>query len=75
MNIHFTHISLVFEFAESGFNSKEIYNSIKPIAIEIVTANKLLIPDDWSLYFKAAYTNARIPLVLKNKIGGYPSEK
>jgi hypothetical protein len=68
-------MGLVFEFVDSGFNSSEIYNSLKPLVIEAMAANNLHIPDEWVLLFQAGYTNARIPLVSKNKIGGYPSEK
>jgi len=75
MDIRFTHINLVFEFEDIGFNSTVIYNSLKPLVIEIMSSNSLKIPEDWVLLFKAGYTNARMPLVSKNKIGGYPSDK
>lgn len=75
MDIRFTHMGLVFKFVDSGFNSNEIYDSLKPSLIELMAANNLYIPDDWALLFQAGYTNGRIPLVSKNKIGGYPSDK
>lgn len=75
MDIRFTHTNLVFGFEDEGFNSNQIYDSLISLAIEIMATNNLNIPDDWVLLFKAVYTNGRIPLVSKNKIGGYPSDK
>ncbi len=75
MDIRFTHTNLVFGFEDEGFNSKQIYDSLISLAIEIIATNNLNIPDDWVLLFKGCYTNGRIPLVSRNKIGGYPSDK
>lgn len=75
MDIRFTHTNLVFGFEDEGFNSNQIYDSLISLAIEIMATNNLHIPDDWVLLFKAGYTNGRIPLVSRNKIGSYPSDK
>lgn len=75
MDIRFTHTNLVFGFEDEGFNSNQIYDSLISLAIEIMATNNLNIPEDWVLLFKAVYTNGRIPLVSKNKIGGYPSDR
>lgn len=75
MNIRFTHTSLVFEFVDCGFHAQQIYNSLLPIVIDINESNRLQLPKDWILIFKAVYTNGRCPLVSRNKLGGFPSDK
>lgn len=37
--------------------------------------NNLTVPDDWILIFEATYNNGKVPLVARNKVGSYPSDK
>ncbi|AEI52171.1 Imm9 family immunity protein [Runella slithyformis] len=74
-NIYISHTSMIFEFVDIGFNTLQIYDSLRPSIIELMKKEKLSIPDEWTLYFNAGYTNSKTPLVSKNKIGSYPSDK
>ncbi len=75
MDIRLTHINLVFNFVDDNFDSNEIYNYLNGYITKIMISNSFEIPNDWVLLFQAGYSNARCPLVSKNKIGGYPSDK
>lgn len=75
MDIRFTHTSLVFGFENIEFDAQSIYKTIILSVNEIMTIDNLSFPDDWSLLFKAIYTNGRQPLVSTNKIGGFPSDR
>lgn len=75
MNIRFTHLNLVFGFEDEGFDSNKIYSNQLSIVNSIMLLNKLQIPDDWVLIFDIGYNNGRIPLLSKNKLGTYPSDK
>jgi hypothetical protein len=75
MNINFSHIAVVFDFIDVGFKTQQIYQHLLPSVIEKMKENKLTLPMDWSLIFQAAYANGKLPLVSKNKLGSYPSDK
>jgi len=75
MEIRFSHICLVYDFENVGFSANNIYESLKPFVAKIIMDNKLIVPDDWCLIFSASYNNGRSPLVSKNKLGSYFSDK
>jgi hypothetical protein len=75
MDIRFTHINLVFDFEDSGFNSQKIYTSFIPAVRDVMSSNGFVIPSDWALIFQAGFSNGKKPLVSKNRIGSYSSDK
>ncbi|MBK8389575.1 MAG: hypothetical protein IPL23_09995 [Saprospiraceae bacterium] len=75
MDIRFTHICVVEDFVNDDLDTIFIYDSLLPYIKNILLANDFKIPDDWILIYSAGYTNGRTPLVSKNRIGSYPSDK
>ena len=75
MKISIGHFCVLSNFLDVGFISNEISNDLTPKIYEIMHKNSLSLPEDWMLIFQAGYNNARVPLVAKNKLGSYPSDK
>jgi hypothetical protein len=75
MDVSIGHFCMVFDFLEVGFNSNEINDILTPNIYKAIEEYKLTIPEDWRLIFHANYNNGKIPLVSKNKLGGYFSDK
>jgi hypothetical protein len=66
---------LLSEFLDIEFIAHDISDNLTPIIINIIRENNLNIPDDWILIFQAGYNNGKVPLVSKNKLGSYTSDK
>lgn len=75
MDIRFTHTNLIFGFEDDGFDAEKIYAEELSDVIKIMHSNNLKIPHDWILVFDIGYNNGKTPLVSKNKVGTYPSDK
>lgn len=75
MDIRVTHFCLLSEFLDVDFNSNEISDGLNPRIHELMQENNQSIPSDWILIFDATYNNGKVPLVTKNKLGSYPSDK
>ena len=75
MDVSIGHFCMVFDFLNVGFNSNEINSSLLPSIYKEMQDNHLTIPEDWRLIFHANYNNGKTPLVSKNKLGGYFSDK
>ena len=75
MDIRFTHTNLVFGFEDSGFNSQKIYKSALSNVEKLLNQYDLVMPNDWVLVFDVGYNNGKIPLVSRNKVGTYSSDK
>jgi hypothetical protein len=75
MGVIVTHSSLVLEFVDIQFNSKEIYDSFNYRIIYLLNREKIELPTDWKLIFQVIYTNSNHVLVSRNKIGNYKNDK
>jgi|GEM_PF-1764041 len=75
MDIRVTHFCLLSEFLNVDFNANDISDYLTPRIHQIMQENNLSIPSDWILLFDATYNNGKVPLVAKNKLGSYPSDK
>lgn len=75
MNIEVSHFGLVSDFIGVDFDSKKISFEWTQKLKRIFYENQLNFPMDWQLIFHLTYNNGKIPLVAKNKVGGYPSDK
>ena len=75
MKINVGHFCMLSDFLNVGFNANEISDVLTPRIHEIMQENSMSIPEDWLLIFHANYNNGKIPLVTKNKLGSYTSDK
>lgn len=75
MDIRVTHLSMLSEFLNVDFNTNKISDSLNTSICKIMQDNNLSIPNDWILLFQANYNNGKLPLVSKNRVGSYPSDK
>lgn len=75
MEIRFTHTCLIFDFENIDFDANAIYGTLLPSIHKILIDNNLTLPEDWILLFDAGYNNGQQPLVSKNRLGSYPSDK
>lgn len=75
MDIRVTHFCLLSDFLDVGFSAKEISDNLIPNIYKVMQNKSLAIPEDWILLFQAGYNNGRVPLVARNKVGSYPSDK
>ncbi len=75
MNIEVSHFGLVSDFIGVDFDSKKISFEWTQKLKRIFDENKLNFPIDWQLIFHLTYNNGKNPLVAKNKVGGYLSDK
>lgn len=70
------HTSTLLDFLDVGFSSNQISDLIKEELDAILSTLKLDHDlDDWTLVIRASYTNARQPLVSKNKLGAFTSDR
>jgi len=75
MQTRIGHFCLIVDFLDVDFSSNQISDILK-IEVDDILANLTLKNlDDWTLRFRATYTNARQPLVSKNRFGSYRSDK
>jgi hypothetical protein len=75
MDIRVTHFCLLTEFLDVDFNAKEISDGLTPRIKAMMHENNLTIPSDWILIFQASYNNGKQPLVSRNKVGSYTSDR
>ena len=77
MNFRIKHRSLVISFLDIGFSSENIDQLLTPYIenyIAQIDKQDLIDSIDWEVQFFATYSNSRVPLVSKNRIGSYFSE-
>lgn len=75
MDIRVTHFCVLSNFLDVEFIANDISDKLTPLIHKIMKENDLTIPDDWILTFQASYNNGKTPLVSKNKLGSYTSDK
>lgn len=75
MDVSIGHFCLIYDFLDVGFNTNKISERLKPDILKLMRDYNLTIPEDWKLIFEATYNNGIVPLVAKNKVGSYPSDK
>ncbi|PDS21950.1 Imm9 family immunity protein [Flavobacterium branchiophilum] len=74
-DIIISHSSYVFRFVDEEFITKDLYYEYIDKIKEILETNKIILPDGWLLIFNLIYTNGRVPLLTKNRSGGFRSDK
>ena len=75
MQTRIGHSCMILNFLDVDFSSNLISDILKREVDDILTNFTLENLVDWTLTFRASYTNARQPLVSKNKLGSYTSDK
>lgn len=75
MNVFISSTSVVFDFVDVDFNSKSIFDKLLEIIKKKYQEQIEMIPQNWTVYFNAIFTNSKYPLTSKNKIGSYPTDK
>lgn len=69
------HTSYVLDFLDEGFDSDELSRVLKLEVDFIIEGLRVGALSDWSLVFRANYTNGRQLLISKNRFGTYAKEK
>lgn len=69
------HFSMVMNFLDIDFSTRQISDILKEEIEDLLLNSEINGPSDWTLLFAANYTNARQPLVSKNKLGSYLNDK
>ena len=75
MDVSIGHFCMLSDFLDVEFNANETSKKLTPSIYKAMQDNDLTLPDDWQLIFHANYNNGKIPLVSRNKLGSYTSDK
>ena len=75
MDVSIGHFCMLSDFLDVEFNANETSKKLTPSIYKAMQDNDLTLPDDWQLIFHANYNNGKIPLVSRNKLGSYRSDK
>ena len=75
MQTRIGHTCMILDFLDVDFSSNMISDILKKEVDNILANYTFENTDDWTLIFRASYTNARQPLVSKNKLGSFTSDK
>jgi hypothetical protein len=75
MQVRIGHSGMVIDFVDVNFNSNQIGSILEEKVRSILENFSLEGLDDWALEFMASYTNRRQPLVSKNKLVSFTSDK
>jgi len=75
MQTSISHISMVINFLNIDFDSNQISEILKKEVDNILRNFSTDNLEDWTLDFMASYTNGMQPLVSKNRLGSFTSDK
>lgn len=75
MSIDVTHLSVVSEFLDIDFDPQSIGEEIKMLVNRALVKYNISMPSDWILVYDASYNNGVRPLVSRNKLGNFKSDK
>lgn len=75
MNTMISHVSMVIDFIDVAFDSKEVNKLVKDEIESIFSNLSTNGLENWSIYFLISYTNGKKPLISKNKFGTSSKDK